>query len=146
MKRDTLVLFVIVAVLAGLMIVRGAGRTAEVPSVFSDDLTLDQARAVSAESGRPVLAVATADWCGPCQALKRGALSDPDVAAYLRANTVPVYLEEGPDLAAIRSLGVRAYPTTLLIDGDTVLGMIEGNADAGTYLEMIRRSVPSAGG
>jgi thiol-disulfide isomerase/thioredoxin len=145
MKKDTVVLFVIVAGLSALLMARGLGRKAQTPEIFADGYTLETARSISAESGKPLFILATADWCGPCQALKRGALTDVEVVAFLRDRTVPVYLEEGPNLAEIRSLGVRAYPTTLLIRGDETMGVIEGGAGPAEYLRMIRQSLGEPG-
>lgn len=145
MKKDTVVLFVIVAAFSALLLVRGLGRTARPPELFSDGYTLEAARAVSAESGKPLFILATADWCGPCQTLKRGVLTDPEVVSFVRERTVPVYLEEGPNLAEISALGVRAYPTTLLIRGDETIGVIEGGAGADEYLGMLRRSLGEPG-
>lgn len=144
-RRDLWVLFGIVAALSALLLLRGLGATAPTPGVFSDAHTLESAAALSAESGKPVLALATADWCGPCQALKRGALSDPAVVAFLREHTIPVYLEEASSPAEIASLGVRAYPTTVLIADGQTLGVIEGNRPAADYLEAVLSALNEPG-
>lgn len=145
MKRDTWFLFAILAVLATVFALRGFGGPAATPGVFSDEYTLEQARAVSAETGKPILALATADWCPPCQSLKRGALSDPDVVAYLRENTVPVYIEESSGIEAIRELRVKRYPTTVVLNGEAVLGVVEGGASSEKYLGLIKQAVEQAG-
>lgn len=140
MGRGVWIGLAIVAVFAALMFFRG-GNAAPVPAVFSDAWTLADARAASAETGRPVLVVATADWCGPCQALKRGALSDPAVETFLRASTVPVYLEEASHAAEIARLGVRAYPATLIIVNGETVARIEGGGTPGAYLDAVRTAV-----
>lgn len=141
MRRDLWVLLGIVTVLAGLMLARGLGRTAPTPKPFSDAYTLQSAADVSRQTGRPVLVLATADWCGPCQALKRGALSDPGVAAYLSEHTVPVYLEDGVNPREIAALGVEVYPTTVILQNGEVLGVIRGGASAEDYLRTVRQSI-----
>lgn len=112
---------------------------APVPEVFEASApTLESAIDAAAESGKPVFAVATADWCGPCQAYKRGALSDERVAGWLRDNTEPVYInvDDSPDAAG--RLGVRSIPATFMITPDgTVIAAHEGGWSAENLLSWL---------
>lgn len=112
-------------------IVRGPAPT---PDVFSDAYTLEQARALSAESGKPIFALATADWCGPCQALKRGPLQDPEVTAMIRDHAIPVYLEHGENAAEMRELGPSAVPTSYIIEGGRVVASLSGGEGYANFL------------
>jgi protein disulfide-isomerase len=51
---------------------------------------LDKAFASSKETGKPVLMMLTADWCGPCQMLKKDVLSLPEVDEQIQAKFTPV--------------------------------------------------------
>lgn len=119
-------------------LIRGPAPT---PDLFAQGYTLREAGELGAGSGKPVLVLVTADWCGACQSLKRGALSDERVAWWIGERTVPVYLEEGVDDEQIASLPVRAYPTTLVIDEGRVLGSVVGNDDPEGYLGRLRAIV-----
>jgi hypothetical protein len=70
---------------------------------------------------------------------------DPDVVAYLREHTVPVYLEESVSMPDIRALPVRAYPTSVVLNRGEVFAVIEGQASAEEYLRLIQDAVADAG-
>jgi thiol:disulfide interchange protein len=141
MGKQAWVALAIVGVFVVLMIVRGGGGTAEKPALFAQGLTLAEARAASLETGKPVLALVTADWCPPCQTLKRGALSDPEVVAYLKEFTIPVYLDQANNMAEIAALGTRDYPTTYLLRGDETIAQIQGGDSPAGYLRTVRRAL-----
>ncbi len=115
-----------------ISIIRGP---AAVPDVFSDGYTLAEARAVSAETGKPIFALATADWCGPCQTLKRGPLQDPEVVAMIREHSIPVYLEDGMNRDEIKELGPRGYPTSFIVEGDQVVAALPGGRQYKQFLQ-----------
>ncbi|HCT43849.1 MAG TPA: hypothetical protein DF699_01390, partial [Phycisphaerales bacterium] len=131
MKSGKTLTWLIIALLAALALpnvislLRGPAPT---PDVFAAGYTLTEAIEMSAQNDKPVLVLATADWCAPCQALKRGALTDPQVAELIRENTIPVYLEDGDNSAEIGELGVPAFPTTMILERGQVTAMLEGGA------------------
>lgn len=119
--------------------------------MLNAELTLDEALDESEATGKPVLAFATASWCGPCQSLKRNGLADESVLALISERTIPVTLEETTDRGArdIGKLPVRAYPTLALIQGGEVLSMIEGAQPASaiiTWLESNTEPAPASEG
>ncbi len=100
---------------------------AETPDVFSDGYSLAEAMQISQQQGKPIFAVATADWCAPCQSLKRGPLQDPELVAIIREHAIPVYLEDGEDRDEIKKLGPSGYPTSFIVDGEgRVLAKVAG--------------------
>lgn len=96
------------------------GGHAPTPVVFEAHSTLDDAFQTAGDG--PVLALATADWCGPCQALKRGALADERFAQWLDANNVTTaYLDATGANADAQRLGISSIPTLVYFrDGKEV--------------------------
>lgn len=123
-----------------ISLVRGP---AQKPDIFADAYTLTQARELAAREHKPLLVLATADWCAPCQSLKRGALSDPGVAELIRERTIPVYLEDGKNREEIASLGVRSYPTTLILnENGEIASKFSGGRGARDYADAIMSGLP----
>jgi len=114
------------------------GSVAPTPEVFGDLVSLDDGIRESAASGKPVVALVTADWCPPCQALKRGTLTDPAVTSWMIENTVRVYInsDENPEDAA--KLGVKSLPTTVVLKEGKIVDSKKGNAGAADYLAFLK--------
>ncbi len=77
----------------------------------------DKAVEQSNKSGKPALALFTADWCPPCKTLKSQVLSDPEVQKYLRENYTLVVVDlsdrAGPNNRRAAEFGVRSIPTLI---------------------------------
>lgn len=121
-----------------LNLIRGP---AETPGVFDQHYTLTQASELSQETGKPMLVLATADWCAPCQKLKRTTMVDPEVVEWVSEHTVPVFLEDGENGQEIGSLGVRAYPTTMLIADGKIITSFQGVVGSQRLLGELRARV-----
>ncbi|MEM1423766.1 MAG: thioredoxin family protein [Planctomycetota bacterium] len=104
-----------------LMVTRGgvAPTPDALTRVSADDI--ETAVEMAREQDRVVVAIATADWCPPCQTYKRNALVDERVERWMRENAVAVIVDTtdrqapNPDAAA---LGVRSIPATYVINAD----------------------------
>lgn len=110
---------------------------APTPGVFSAETELEQALTASNESGKPVLAFFTADWCGPCQHFKRDTLSDDRVAAVIEDTTLPVYINIDEHSAEAQQYRVQGIPTTLLIRNGEVVARATGYAKPDAFIEFL---------
>jgi len=132
-------LVIIVLALIGVIIVPRLlnGGVAPTPDVFDTTLTLDDAIKRSESSGKPVYALVTADWCPPCQTLKRGALTDERVTAFIVNSTEAAYVTDknGHDVGR---LGVRAFPTSVIIRDGEIVASLQGAASSAAYLKWLQ--------
>ncbi|UYV13374.1 MAG: thioredoxin family protein [Phycisphaera sp.] len=125
-----------IVVVAGLLMARMliGGGTAPAPEFMP--VTTDLA-SISFEGDKPIVAVVTADWCRPCQQLKRNALSDQRVRDLLASKAQPVMID-GTSYEASRptleQLRVRVFPSTIVVRDGQPIAMLEGAADADKYL------------
>ena len=80
------------------------------------DQSLDQ----SAQSGKPMLVLFTADWCPPCRTLKSDVLTNSEVASYLKREftlcKVDLTDRSGPNNQTAATYGVRGVPTMIVFD------------------------------
>lgn len=120
---------------------------APTPAALEAGPTLNDAISASATDGRVVFVVAHADWCGPCQTLKRGALSDPEVTQWLQANThsvsldvtkmdanTPTWVKDAAD-----SLAISGIPAMVLMRDGKVVSRQVGSMSAGKLLTWLRQ-------
>jgi thiol:disulfide interchange protein len=145
MSRDTIIITLSAAAgLAGAVAISTVmnGRS-EAPAVMTEVKGLDEGIRVSGETGKPLVALVTADWCPPCQALKRDTLSDDRVTAWLAENAVSIVLYDGADNADIARLPTMGFPTTLVINDGEVVGRTMGYAPPIEYLRFLDTAVSS---
>lgn len=134
------VLLVVVVGLAAVQLIRSQG-VAPVPEAFEAEQTLDEAVDLARVDDRVVLAIATADWCGPCQSYKRGALADAQVQDWIDENAVAVMVDIDAMPADARRLmepaGVNGIPATFLLHDGQVIAHFVGGRDAETLREWL---------
>ena len=103
---------------------------------------LDQARRISVETGRPMLIVVGAKWCGFCHKLENTTLSDQAMVEYIHANFIPVHLDADRDRKAVRGLKAKTLPATIVLSPDRkVLARLIGYRDAEDFHDELEKSL-----
>lgn len=134
-KRGNGFLIMSVVIFAGYLTISRLFGNVELPPAFGKHPTLHAASLAARESGKPVLALATADWCGACRSLKAGALRDLGVDTWISQNTHAAYLDytDSPGEDGLR-LGISAVPTLLMLRDGKEVGRLVGEVDRKTLL------------
>lgn len=104
-----------------------SGSAAAIPAAFvGQPQTVADGVAKADAEKKVLIAFATASWCGPCQAFKRGALADQRVTDGLRATGVPAYIDVDKDQAGAGSLKVFSIPVLIALRDGREVGRMEG--------------------
>lgn len=111
----------ILFIFAGVIAVVGVSKIFAPKEIVPWRTDFDAAAVEARQAGKPLFAYFTADWCGPCQRMKRSTWADKDVETALRAY-VPVKIDVDHNLKLVRNYQVNAVPTMLLLDnrGETL--------------------------
>lgn len=134
MKRPLLAALV---VLAALIAVIGSAMLRKTHELIPWQTDYKTAQAESQRTGKPILLDFTADWCGPCQEMRRTTWSDATVAAAL-SDYIPtqVNIDTNPELAS--QFEVRAIPHIVIVNsGGDILKVSEGAMDPTDFLQWL---------
>jgi hypothetical protein len=69
----------------------------------------------SAASGKPLLVMVKARWCGPCHKMLQQSFPDPALTARINAGFIPVLIDADQQTALIQKLNINAFPTMLIL-------------------------------
>jgi thioredoxin-related protein len=100
--------------------------------------TFPEAWSAAQAKGRPVLLYVTSDNCIFCKKMLRQTLTHPQISQVIaeHAETFAFNASQSPELA--QKLGVRGYPTTLVISTDReLLCQIEGFVEPQEFAERV---------
>jgi len=93
------------------------------------------------KESKPILAMFTATWCGPCQQMKRTTLSDSAVEQKLSEHFIPLMVDVDRDRATSRKFGITAMPTIMVIDPLTERGeRVRGSQSRSQFLSFLDRN------
>jgi thioredoxin 1 len=138
------IVVVLAAVIMGPRLLRGGG-SHETPAAFVNAsgarVTLDAALLASRESGKPVLAYATASWCGPCQHFKATTLADAEVTEFITRNFEAAYVDVDEDPKGAQSLRVTSVPTLVVFANGEERGRVSGALDSQEFLRFTRAAL-----
>lgn len=100
--------------------------------------TIDRAWSAAQSSRLPMLIYVTSENCHFCEKMREETFSKPQIGAGISVSTEPVMFNavDAPELA--KKLGIRAFPTTLIISPDSkLLHRIEGFVTADEFAETV---------
>lgn len=102
-------------------------------------IAFDEAVEEAGRDGKIVFLDFYATWCPPCRRLDAVTWKDPEVAAWLEANAIPLKIDAERNTALAERFMVEAYPTLVFLDPQGgELTRVLGYRDPAAFLEVAR--------
>ncbi len=76
----------------------------------------EKAKKQALAESKPIVAMFTASWCGPCKRMKSTTLVDGNVKRLLRAHFVTVMIDTDRNPSLTRQFNITGMPTVVIID------------------------------
>lgn len=101
----------------------------------------EQAANQAEKSGKPILVYVRSSSCHYCDKLQADVWADPKVADHVAKNYIPLKLSSQKNPAAVKSLKVKGFPTTLVFSPKRVfVSKVEGYRPRGSFFAEIEKS------
>jgi thioredoxin-related protein len=115
-----------------------AARDHAAPAGVFDHKTVEEAWKVAIEKKKPLLVMFTSNNCTFCRKMIADTYSNQNVKDLLHGRTESVMAHSDHYAALIKKLGIRGYPSSLLISPEgEVLDFMEGYVDAQEFAERV---------
>jgi thioredoxin-related protein len=102
---------------------------------------LKSAHKLAVAQGKPILLVFGAEWCTYCHKLEKNVIDQPETAAYINANFIPVHLDADHEKRIVEILEVDSLPCTVVLSPNAdLLGKYDGYAEAKKYNANLAKS------
>lgn len=97
-----------------------------------------QAAEVAGRTGKPILLYVRSASCHYCDLMQSDVWENPEAAAWVQRGFVPLKLSREQNAEAVRSLGIRGFPATLIFSPDRqFVHRIDGYVKVGEFLNQI---------
>jgi thioredoxin-related protein len=119
--------------------------TASTPATLFRHPTVEAAWKVAVEERRPMVVMFTSEHCPHCVRMLSETYADPAIRRLLADHAETALAHADANAELIKKLGIRGYPTTLIIAADgQIADAVEGFVDAPTFNRRIAKWVGPA--
>ncbi|MFM7058775.1 MAG: thioredoxin family protein [Planctomycetota bacterium] len=106
----------------------------------------EKALQTAAQTGRPVFMQFSASWCAICKRMEKSTLTDPDVAARISRNYVPVRVDADRHSDLVKDLEIKGLPAILIVSPELeILHRISGFQTVDAMLTELDAAEQAAG-
>lgn len=104
-------------------------------------LSLQEAQALSKETGKPIFIDISAVWCGYCKKMKRNVYTQDAVVSKVNEEYIALAIdgEKGEGVELVKKHKVRGYPTQFILDAEgNILNRHDGYMNEGKLLSFLK--------
>ncbi len=106
----------------------------------------EQAALEAEKTGKPILVYVRSENCHYCDKLQKDVWTFPQAASYVARKYIPLKLSKELNPAAVKSLKIKGYPTTLVFSAKReFVAKVEGYMPAGALFATIAESEATRG-